>query len=102
MHVFPGLNYYNTYFYDEQFWYANYTERFITIMQRFQSDIIFGNGAHIHRAEFRDSVSSTHHNFSLPFLVTPSVSPVYMNNPGYTTLSIKDNKIFDDPKVSSL
>lgn len=47
-------------------------------------------------------MSATHNNFSLPFLVTPSVSPVYMNNPGYTTLSIKDNKISENPKVNSL
>ena len=37
----------------------------------------------------RDSIYSKNANLSIPFLITPSITPSYNNNPGYTTLEIK-------------
>jgi hypothetical protein len=49
-----------------------------------------GTGAHIHRAEFRDSIALNEKNLSIPFLISQSTTPVYLNNPGYTIVDLED------------
>jgi len=46
------------------------------------------SGAHIHRGEIRDSIYTKDTSLSIPLLISPSICPVYMNNPGYATLEI--------------
>ena len=75
LHVFPGLN--NFMGFDEIFWHPEFTERFTKILYNHQSKIILTTGAHIHRAEFRDSISTDLPDISIPFLISPSISPVY-------------------------
>jgi hypothetical protein len=43
-------------------------------------------GAHIHKNEMRASKSSLFNKLNVPTIVTQSITPVYLNNPGYTTL----------------
>jgi hypothetical protein len=53
-------------------------------------------GSHIHRMAFRSPISVEYSEPSdddLKVFATPSFSPIYDNNPGFTTLSIKDSKI---------
>lgn len=57
----------------------------------YQDHIQLISGAHIHRSQVRGPLSSVHHNLTVPLLVTTSITPVYRNNPGYTTLEIKMN-----------
>ena len=45
-------------------------------------------GAHIHRNEMRASKSAGFEKLNVPILVTQSLTPVYLNNPGYTTFVI--------------
>ena len=44
------------------------------------------SGAHIHRNEIRASKSSAFEKLNIPIIVTQSLTPVYLNNPAYTTL----------------
>ncbi len=85
MHVFPGMNYFNGI---ENMWQSNYTDLFLSIIERHQSSILLGSAAHSHRAELRDSIFSENKNLSIPFLITPSITPDCLNNPSYTTLEI--------------
>ena len=35
----------------------------------------------------RSSLSDIYYNLNIPMLITQSVTPVYLNNPAYTTLT---------------
>lgn len=100
MHVFPGLNYY--YGQEQVFWHVNFTEKFLDHLLPHQDKIVFASGAHVHRAEFRDATSKLHPNLSVPLIVSPSVSPVYLNNPSYTTLTVGNNKEIESFAIHSL
>lgn len=87
MHVFPGLNYFMGW--EEQFWRKNYTDAFLDILAKYEDDIKLVSGAHIHRSEFRAPISKAHEKIDVPYLITPSITPVYNNNPGYTVMEIQ-------------
>ena len=54
-------------------------------------------GAHIHHINIFSPISSVVTDIALVQLITPSVTPIYNNNPGLGMLSIsdKDHKILD-------
>jgi hypothetical protein len=56
--------------------------RLQNLEQKFRSSFLMEFGAHIHHTELRDIEKN------VPLLVTESVTPVYFNNPAFTTLSI--------------
>jgi len=89
MHIFPGLNDYNGV---QEFWHANYTNQLLQIIEEYQDNIQLVSGAHIHRSQVRNPSSSSYQNISVPLLVTTSITPIYFNNPGYTTLEISLDK----------
>jgi len=96
MHVFPGLNYYHGK--TQEFWRADFTKSFERILGEHAHRIQLIAGAHIHRFELRAVASKAYPaTAQVPFLVTPSFSPVYNNNPGYAMLRIDDvtHKITD-------
>lgn len=84
MHVFPGLNYFQGL---EQFWHSEPTKVFNDLMQKYRNQILIGTGAHVHQAEFRAPIYGDKSE-SVPYLVSASISPVYMNNPTFTTIEI--------------
>jgi hypothetical protein len=63
----------------------------LAILNYYRDDISLITGAHIHRNELRSSISDIYKNLQIPMLVTQSVTPVYLNNPAYTTLSINQS-----------
>lgn len=87
MHVFPGLNLYDNKF--EQFWHANFTNSFLDIMNDNADKIFMMSGAHIHHEQIRITTSSEHPNVKIPMYVSPSVTPVYMNNPAMSFMTLK-------------
>lgn len=95
MHVFPGLNDYGGV---EQFWHEDATSQFLNFVSQYQDSIQLISGAHIHRSQLRGPRSSVHHNLSVPLLVTTSITPIYRNNPGFTTLEIKLNSTIGKSK----
>jgi hypothetical protein len=54
------------------------------VLNRYQSSILFINGGHIHESEFRSSISKNFPDLNVAVLVTPSLTPLFYNNPGYT------------------
>jgi hypothetical protein len=46
-------------------------------------------GAHIHQAEIQAPISTSSPSFALPLILTPSVSPIYFTNPGYTIMDLE-------------
>jgi hypothetical protein len=56
--------------------------RLRNLEKNYRSSFLMEFGAHIHHTELRDI------NKNVPLLITESVTPVYFNNPAFTTLSI--------------
>jgi len=94
--VFPGLNYFLGW--HQVFWHDQYTTRFVEITEKYVDKIQLVTGAHIHRAEFRAPIDDS--GIRIPYLITPSISPVYLNNPSYTLLNLSESSI--DINIHSL
>lgn len=90
MHIFPGLNYFKGV---QRFWKKKFTQRYLEIVDEYRQDIIICLGSHIHRMALKSPWSVNFQNSGdddLKLMVTPSVSPVYSNNPGFTVLHIEN------------
>ncbi|CDW78580.1 UNKNOWN [Stylonychia lemnae] len=85
MHIFPGLFFFNGV---EQFMRTNYTTQLLQIFYQNQEKIQFLFGAHIHWADIRAPLSSEFPNLELKMIITPSGSPIFNNNPGYTYIEM--------------
>ena len=83
MHVFPGLNYFNGGV--NNFWHQQYTDSFLSLIDKSRARIKLITGAHVHRSEWR-APKSVYLKQKLPMLVSQSVTPVYLNNPGYSVV----------------
>ena len=88
MHVFPGIDY--NFGKNKDYWYQNFTSQFIGILDKYQDSVTMVAGAHLHKLDFRVPISREHPGLAVPILVTPSITPVYMNNPGYTVATIDE------------
>jgi hypothetical protein len=85
MHIPPMLFYYQAL---DDFWKETFKTEFLRIISAYQSKIIMVLGAHIHQADIRAPYSATYPDLSLPMFLTPSVSPIFLNNPGYSILDL--------------
>jgi len=98
MHVFPGM--YNP-GEKQQFWIDEFNNRFDNIMKKYGDKVLLLNGAHTHIADVRASWTEDEETGDRkPYyanFVSPSFSPFYLNNPGFTIFDIDDeeNKIDD-------
>jgi hypothetical protein len=63
----------------------------VEITEKYVDKIQLVTGAHIHRAEFRAPKDGS--GIQVPYLITPSISPVYLNNPSYTLLEISKSSL---------
>lgn len=80
----------------QEFWFQNYTSRFLDIIYAHQDKVIYCLGSHIHRVAIKAPLSTNHTGLSLKIFASPSISPVYDNNPGYTFLTLgSDLKVED-------
>ena len=102
MHIPPGMDAYNSSHGQCEtpvvFWQARYLTQFNTLMSTYSDVVQLALAGHIHRDDFR---VSTAYPPSLPLRITPSVSPIYDNNPGFsvmtyslTTASVSDITTF--------
>ena len=103
MHVFPGM--YNP-GERQQFWLDEFNNRFNEIMKAYGHKVIFLNGAHTHIADVRASWieenttsvedrlnnKTTSKKGYYANFVSPSFSPVYLNNPGFSILNVDEDK----------
>lgn len=102
-HIFPGLNYFpktndktGKHTFLEQFYYDEFIERYLSLVNEHKDKIISMFGAHIHRKGVKAPLSNTHPDLDLKIIITPSVCPVYKNNPAYTLAKFgksENNKI---------
>ena len=49
------------------------------------------SAAHVHRVEFLAPKSSMYPDINVPILISPSVSPIFMNNPAFSRLDISES-----------
>jgi hypothetical protein len=85
MHIPPAMFSFQTL---DDFWQDTYKQQFLTLMSTYKSKIVAILGAHIHQADIIAPLSTAHPGFTLPMFLTPSVSPIFMNNPGYSIVDI--------------
>lgn len=84
MHVPPGQWYINK---EETFWREELLDRFLHICTKYQDKIVVLLGAHVHAADIRAPYSEKNKDlFNFTIMMTPGLSPVFGNNPGYTIL----------------
>eukprot|EP00347_Sterkiella_histriomuscorum_P008268 403345729 len=88
MHIFPGLFYFSG---EEQFYRTNYTSALLAIINSHQNQIQFMLGAHIHWGDIRAPISHEFPDLKVVLLATPSISPIFNNNPGYSVLELSDS-----------
>jgi hypothetical protein len=85
---------------------ANFTQEFLNITYLHQDKIIYNIGSHVHRVALKAPMSSNHtyinhtdsdgkitdqiKDFDLKIYASPSISPVYYNNPGYSFLHLDE------------
>lgn len=86
MHEFNGMNYFNGKI--QSFWDHKYQQPFHEFLYKYHHHVVFITSAHIHRMELRNHQSKTHPNINISQIVSSASSPVYTNNPGYSTLEI--------------
>ena len=90
MHIPPGQWYVNK---DESFWNDLSLSKYLELFTQYQDKILIVLGAHVHSGEIRAPISSEFGDLNLTVMMTPGMSPIYNNNPGYTILDIsKDSK----------
>ena len=85
-HVYPGNNYYGGL---EIFWDTDLLNRLHQIINDNKAKYIVGIGAHIHKSDFMAPLSATQPGLYLTQIISPAISPVYNNNPGYGMLSLE-------------
>lgn len=104
MHVFPGM--YNP-GERQQFWVDSFNNRFDDIMRQYGGKVILLNGAHTHISDIRASYKIANatslkrllkgeNEVKVPYynnFVSPSFSPFYLNNPGFTSFNLDNNTI---------
>jgi sphingomyelin phosphodiesterase acid-like 3 len=74
-------------------WQAGYQEAFLKLLNQYRSTILFTLAGHSHMDEFRLALDGETGRSSSFLLVTPAISPVFLNNPGLQVL-FYDRKAF--------
>jgi sphingomyelin phosphodiesterase acid-like 3 len=65
------------------FWPDRYSTRFSALMQAYSDVVQLAFAGHTHMDDFRLSASKTR---ALPWRITPAISPLFNNNPGFSVL----------------
>ena len=129
MHIFPGLNYFPD---EEKspndpvqrFWKkgainklkkddpdydpdapainADFFNDFASILTPFKDRIPLCLGSHIHRMTYISPLSYSHPDLDLKFLVSPSITPVYFNDPGFTVVHLNTDRETGALKVQEI
>ena len=76
-------------------WYQNYTDIMLYTLQANQANHILSMGAHIHRLSVFSATSSLTPDLAIVSVITPAISPIYNNNPGYGVLTLDDGNAIE-------
>lgn len=84
----------------KQFWHKAYTDQFENELSLYSGNVMGILAGHIHRDLFQTLTLNQYSN--IPVIITPSISPIYGNNPGFKiftydvqTLQLKKNETYD-------
>ena len=100
MHCFPGLFYFKGEI--EAFWRDEYVSAFTEVLGNYHSKILLLLGAHTHFGDLHSPVRPFSPNHGPLLLISPSVSPIFENNPGYSILDLELSSSSSKPKITSL
>ena len=88
MHIPPGMDAYNSSRAQcknpVSFWQAKYSTEFGALMNAYSDVVQLAFAGHIHMDDFRVTVAGAP---SLPLRITPSVSPIFKNNPAFSVMT---------------
>jgi sphingomyelin phosphodiesterase acid-like 3 len=88
MHIPPGMDAYNSSHAQCQapvsFWQDRYQAEFGTLMDTYSNVVQLAFAGHIHMDDFRVTAADPSR---LPLRITPSVSPIFRNNPGFSVMT---------------
>ena len=79
----------------EVLWNVTYTDKMVQVLHEHEDDLIICIGAHIHHVQLMaPSSSAVDGDLNIVQVISPAISPIYMNNPGYGQLSFSaDNGV---------
>lgn len=85
MHIPPGFNpYESTAAKPAPFWVDSYRDRFLALAQAYAPVLVAGYAGHTHMDDFR--LVPTSAGTSFPIRITPSVTPLFGNNPSFAVM----------------
>lgn len=79
-HVYFGDNFYKSL---EVLWDQSYTNDMLKVLDAHKNDMMVALGAHTHSVKLMAPESAVVPNLDIVEVISPAVSPVYNNNPGY-------------------
>lgn len=97
MHCFPGMHFVSVE--AKAFWKEKYVIRFNKIVSKHNQKVLFLFGAHTHFADIRTPRFYDGPDLSSLLLISPSVSPIYNNNPGYAILDLDLSNRNNRPQI---
>ena len=97
MHVFQGMNFFfdQGVYFNQSFFAENYTHALLSIIYKHQKKIVFSLGAHVHFGDLRVPRSKDFQLLESIIISTPSITPLFGNNPGYTIIEMNEKMITD-------
>ena len=58
-------------------------------MKKYEDHILFGLASHIHKGAIKSPISNNVEDLNFNLIISPSVSPIYENNPAYTSITLE-------------
>ena len=71
------------------FWHKELQNKYLAIIKQFQAQIIIQLGSHIHIAGVKAPLSQEALDLNLVIFSSPSISPLFDNNPAYTIVRLE-------------
>lgn len=91
--MYFGDNYYRSL---EALWDENYTNEMLEVLNDHKEQMIIALGAHTHSVKLMAPESAHVPDLELVEVISPAVSPIYNNNPGYGIFTFSAESGVDD------
>jgi sphingomyelin phosphodiesterase acid-like 3 len=76
----------------KNFWTSSYHDTFLSLIQKFSDTIVGVLAGHVHFDLFQLKIEGNNNQF-IPILFTPSVSPIFGNNPAIKVFNYDDTSL---------
>ena len=103
MHIPFGMNYWERKGHTPAQVFMNETHqtRFLEILDTHKENVVIHVSSHIHRARIQAAFSKYRKNVELVTFISPSISPIYFNNPSFSVMQLDKAKSYEIKEVSS-